>query len=402
MSRELYSPEWSTYLADGDKAPTRPSYCHPWASGVTAWLTHAVGGLRPSRPGYASYTASPYLGATVGVDSAVSASVGTPSGRPIKVSGSRSADGAATISVAADAPGHVGLRRVYSDGCTLVEESVAVDGVLVAAGPLAPEEVGTLHSLEHARHLWAPLPPGQHRVGARYSCPPPPSPAAGAAAGPGVAGRLEQFPPFPPPAYSGAGSALDTQTRGKWLGRYGSKGYVLLGFDSSNGTSAGSHDRVKLPDHVVGVTITQHGFQGLRPMPRVYLGRSASNASFLQDPADPSGSRGLGYSGQTPSDGSQGFLININSTVGVPLNVSVYCVGEYGRAAQAIRPMDLKTFSPVAPEPYFHDFQGGAWWTVSYTPPAQETGAYSGAGNNGLSLRIMGIYGMTVSAVTFD
>ena len=38
--------------------------------------------------------------------------------------------------------------------------------------------------------------------------------------------------------------------------------------------------------------------------------------------------------------------------------MSVYCVGSYGDAAQAIRPMDLRSFKPVAPEPYFSDFEG--------------------------------------------
>ena len=35
---ELYSPEWAAFLAPGPgKPPTRPSLCHPWSSGVTAW-----------------------------------------------------------------------------------------------------------------------------------------------------------------------------------------------------------------------------------------------------------------------------------------------------------------------------------------------------------------------------
>ena len=29
---ELYSPEWATFMKDGEKAPTMPSYCHPWSS----------------------------------------------------------------------------------------------------------------------------------------------------------------------------------------------------------------------------------------------------------------------------------------------------------------------------------------------------------------------------------
>ena len=33
---ELFSPEWTRFMKDGDKAPTRPSYCHPWSDGTEA------------------------------------------------------------------------------------------------------------------------------------------------------------------------------------------------------------------------------------------------------------------------------------------------------------------------------------------------------------------------------
>ena len=47
---ELFSPEWTRFMEDGDKAPTRPSYCHPWADGVTHWLSHHMAGLAPLKP----------------------------------------------------------------------------------------------------------------------------------------------------------------------------------------------------------------------------------------------------------------------------------------------------------------------------------------------------------------
>ena len=36
-----------------DKSSTRPSYCHPWADGVTHWLTlpHSLAGITPLEPG---------------------------------------------------------------------------------------------------------------------------------------------------------------------------------------------------------------------------------------------------------------------------------------------------------------------------------------------------------------
>ena len=172
---------------------------------------------------------------------------------------------------------------------------------------------------------------------------------------------------------------------------------MLFGFDNKSGMAT---DRVKLPYDIHNVTLIQHGFRGTEPIQRFSLGHSSANESFLQDPLDPDGARRLGHTGE-PRMG-QGLLIKINATLEVPLKVSIYCVGSDAHSAQAIRPMDLRSFSPIAPEPYFRDFHGGAWWTVTYTPKAQQTGAYSGDENNGLALRLMAIYGVTASAVAFD
>eukprot|EP00662_Eupelagonemidae_sp_cell21_P001189 gene1189-15364_t len=45
---------------EGGKFPTRPSMCHPWSSGVTAWMTRGMLGLAPLEPGYARYLAAPH------------------------------------------------------------------------------------------------------------------------------------------------------------------------------------------------------------------------------------------------------------------------------------------------------------------------------------------------------
>ena len=39
---------------------------------------------------------------------------------------------------------------------------------------------------------------------------------------------------------------------------------------------------------------------------------------------------------------------------------------------------------------------------MTYTPEAQQTGAFSGDRDGGLALRLMAIYGVTASAVAFD
>ena len=62
---ETFSPEWVGLFEYGDPTPNSQtgymSHCHPWASGAAPWLTHTVLGLQPSAPGWANFTATPFL-----------------------------------------------------------------------------------------------------------------------------------------------------------------------------------------------------------------------------------------------------------------------------------------------------------------------------------------------------
>lgn len=35
--------------------------CHPWSSGVTAWLSHVLGGIQPLLPGYKEFVVAPHV-----------------------------------------------------------------------------------------------------------------------------------------------------------------------------------------------------------------------------------------------------------------------------------------------------------------------------------------------------
>jgi hypothetical protein len=67
MSATCY---WENYDVDwpGLYAPSMPwlwsymSFCHPWASGVTPWLSNEVLGVKPVAPGFGEYDVLPHLG----------------------------------------------------------------------------------------------------------------------------------------------------------------------------------------------------------------------------------------------------------------------------------------------------------------------------------------------------
>ena len=55
-------PHLSPYLPGaGGKPPTLPSLCHPWSSGVTAWLSYSVLGITPIDPGYSRVRIAPHV-----------------------------------------------------------------------------------------------------------------------------------------------------------------------------------------------------------------------------------------------------------------------------------------------------------------------------------------------------
>jgi hypothetical protein len=60
-------------------------YCHPWADGVTYWLTHSHAGITPLAPGYSRYAALPHVSSR---NPTVSATHATPYG-PISVDAHR-------------------------------------------------------------------------------------------------------------------------------------------------------------------------------------------------------------------------------------------------------------------------------------------------------------------------
>jgi hypothetical protein len=365
---ELFSPEWTRWMKDGDKAPTRPSYCHPWSSGVTHWLTHAMAGLKALAPGYARFAALPHVS---GANPTVRATVATPHGA-IAVDAACDT-GAATVTVATRAPvaGVVGLRiRDEATGCALDLSSAMLDGVAVATLTRASAGIaeGALHPIVAAEHAFVRVGQGVHTVAAAFSAEcaaaiaaqavdAAPSIGAAAAALAAADGNLPSAPPFAPATYP-ASWTLDNATRGQWRGAYGGAGYELLGFN------ADSSSVTKLPSWVSAVSL----WRGNRAH---FVGRDARNASFLVDPRG--GDAALGFVSDG-ADGSQGTVVDIVTTPGVKYRISLYMVSDVRPVGartssftkQAIRTMDLATLDPIAPGALIPAARGGVYWTLAY------------------------------------
>ena len=368
---ELHSPEWSRFMVNGDKAPTRPSYCHPWSDGVTPWLTHVAAGIQPLEPGFSRFAALPHVSGRL---PSVSASAGTPHG-PISVTATRdNTRGVVNITTDALVDGVIGLRMVDEDtGCELDLETIQLNGVRVAPEP-DTVQIDRVHPVLASQHAYVAVPPGQHSVAAAF--------ATGCLAKHGLAleeesriaaaesasmlpGQPKGFPVAPPyaaPSYPGTW-VMDNHTGGDWIGKYGAEGYQLFAFDANNS------DVKKLPTWVSSVG--GKGGGPLRNAP-VFVGADSANKSYLVDPRDKT-SRALGFVTQG-ADGSQGTVLDVNTTTGVKYKLTLYMVGcvqpkgkpTWSFSRQAIRVMDLATLDPIAMDPLIERASSGVYWSLTY------------------------------------
>jgi hypothetical protein len=365
---EVSSPEWTRFLHEGDLAPGRPSYCHPWSSGVTHWLSSSYAGIVSLAPGYKAFAVMPHLSPR---EERVSASVQGTEGA-LALTASREEVPSAhlirvrvSVSAPSGAIGYVGLRLEEEvTGCkldtgnivlneeTLEEERLQQydEGYMTRIHPGLGTQfvfVATTHSARAMENV----------VVAVYAC----DPGILTTTAEKCTG-LGHCPPFAPAHYS-ATSAVAGQSGGDWKGTFGADGYVFFGFD--NGT-----DIAVLPEYVVSIG------RGERSK-SAFVGRDAGNASFLEDPRHP-GTRALGVitnGGERRWLGHRGTRLDINVTgvASTGFNITLYAVANvkpigastWSGMRQAIRVMDLQTMEVIAAEPRLDITEQGSYWTLT-------------------------------------
>jgi hypothetical protein len=186
-------------------------------------------------------------------------------------------------------------------------------------------------------------------------------------------------PPFPAPVYRSKTAPLDYDTKGNWIGKYGSLGYRLYGFN------ANATDLSSLPGWI------DIGFwSGHSPGKNLFNGTGYYDR-YLQDPNDTQ-KKALGGNYLKNADGSQGIVVNVAVNSEAPeYTLSLYLVADDSSTVNAIRVMDLVRLNVFAKDTVIRSFQDGVYWSVKVPQKVS------------VRVRYMGIYGgLRLSAVFLD
>ena len=406
---EMYSPEWASFMKDGDQAPIGVSYCHPWAAGVSAWLSHNVGGIQPLLPGYRQVMLVPYVSPRF---PSVNTTLPTPQG-PIGVEAhwsnheQQQGGGVMTVQVQTSRAGYIGFRKTLlgllnDSGCDLDVDTVRLDDRTVTVKDLAEtmlrESTDVRLALKHHfvpavadALLFLQIPPGSHTVSARYhgACQAQDqqdrfSQSTAQSKDGAVSEGIPHFPPFPKPTYPAA-VTMDRSSAGDGLSVYGSDGYMLFGFEESG------EDLVRLPRYVKNVSVIHHNYYGWTHVPRSFLGESDNNATYLPDPRNKT-RRALGMIGEDYQYLGRGTILDVEIDKkqlpdGQPFTVSVYSVAHPWDEKYALRVQDRKSLNLIAPTKLISNHTRGMWSSIRYS--------------DSLRIRLVAITGAHASAIAF-
>jgi hypothetical protein len=284
---EVSSPEWLRFMRPGDVCPGLHSYCHPWASGVTAWLSHALGGIQPLLPGYQQVLAAPYVSPThPDVHASISSPVGTIYVNATLTLQERTAQETVYTLRAkfkSPVPGYFGLwgRLIMPNG--------ELGGHLKRVG-INCKAVDFLKTIKEANRLggntkdlrFVPLTNGgtfqisatyhhYHNTSNNFNQ------TKQLLQQRQVTEEDEQddVSPFPRRQYPASVVGIDEESHGNGLKSHGRDGYILLGCNEFG------NDTVKLPTYIQNVSVLQHGYPGWFLPEREFIGISDDDETYL-------------------------------------------------------------------------------------------------------------------------
>ena len=310
---EVYRPSWNKEIGTNG-APVNnqcgyTSLAHPWSSGITKWLSEEILGIKPSAPGFTTFSVRPNL--TSGIDW-VKGRIPTLHGNIVfsynKIKGEME------LTVPPNTTANVYIPKTHSN-----PEAVIVNGKSVSNYSEDPNFI-------HLNNF----PSGEYTLKFK------------------PLGKILK-PGKEPFTYLYQPPREDNLTHGNWKSKYGSRGYMLYNFDSIN------HHEKKLPEFI--------GDLGLRLNGNVHLTDASNDVRALESIQGNGRDRKLGeLITKDPSPCLQTMTLDIRCTKSVPYQVSLYMVDweKEGRRS-AVEVFDLNNKRLLMPVHQVKDYQNGKY-----------------------------------------
>ena len=225
---EVYIPSWNNVLGKNDSPINGQngytSLCHPWSAGVTKWLTEETLGIKPTSPGFSTYSILPHLGRSL---TNVAGKVLTPHG---DISASFNvATGNCNIITPIGTLGVIGIPKVEKK-----IESINVNGKLVWKDNKYTEIKNFAKAYEDNEFIYfSGVQPGKYNFSVSYR---------------GTTPTCKKLPW----RYAATFVKEDSVTSGNWGGVYGSAGYILCNYIDS------TSDLRKLPSYITSVNYNKN------------------------------------------------------------------------------------------------------------------------------------------------
>ena len=327
---EVYDPSWNHILGQNDAVPNNQvgytSLCHPWSAGVVQWLTEEALGIKPTTPGFRTYTVCPHLGRSL---TRVSGQVQTPRG--MIVAGFDSVTGKCSLTAPPGTVGEFCIPKVEKS-----IQTIRINGQIAWSQNRSQGSYGLQDEANYIR--LSGVQPGEYVAQVSYR-------------------GTTPVPRDPSWNYPVKQVAEDATTQGNWGGKYGRDGFVLCDYDEVDGKPA---DRRQLPDYVSAVKYSLN-----------------ANTRWQTDTIDarapaPSGTNGFPRNvgcvyTQDPQGGLQTMTVEIDLTNARPCQIALYFVDwdKKGRRL-AVETFDAETLQRIAPVQMVRDFTGGKYLIYRY------------------------------------
>lgn len=322
---EVFRPSWNLFKKAPNDAPVNnqcgyTSFTHPWSSGVLKWLSEEILGIAPLRPGFSEFSVQPHL--TNGLTN-VSGDVPTPHGKISFAIDTQK--GEASLTVPPQTSARVAIPLMQTKDVT-----ISVNGKNMT--PTDKDE----------SFVYLPtLSMGTYTFKISY---------ADTVNSPRKTEKIAY-------RYDQSHVEIDENTQGNWIGKYGSKGYMLFSYDE-----AGAH-RVKLPTECRSIILNKNV--------NWHDNTLADTPGALEDPSYPGQKRMGGSITGDPNVCMQSFTIDVDYRSDKPYRLSLYMVDPTGDRRSAIELFDLDNRRILMPVQMVRAYRNGKYLTFTIDRPVR-------------------------------